>query len=207
MGGFLMTRDRLLRRARVLATGAAVIPLGAVTFGGGPVTASASGSGNTREISSSGTASFTAIAPGADEVQSPETFAQAGGDAGLASNRSHSSAGSTPVGAITQPRPVTNSTPGLVTSFDGLNHRQNRLADGGRQFSLEPPDQGFCVGSDGNGNTRVLETLNDVNRVYDTTGSPLTPPTALNPFLGEGHAIIRGANPVFGEFETDPACL
>jgi hypothetical protein len=111
------------------------------------------------------------------------------------------------VGAITQPRPVTNSTAGLVTSFDGLNHRQNRLADGGRQFSLEPPDQGFCGGSDGHGNTRILETLNDVNRVYDTTGAPLTTPTALNPFLGEGHAIIRGASPVFGEFETDPSCL
>src|SRR6266446_4368164 len=35
--------------------------------------------------------------------------------------------------------------------FDGLNHRDQRLAGTGAftnsQFSLEPPDQGFCVGN------------------------------------------------------------
>lgn len=202
-----MSSPRLLRRARTLALGLTVIPLVGLTLGVGPVTAAASGSGSTRQISSSGTTSFTATAPGGDGVQSPEIFAQADGGAGVAVNRSHSSPGTTP-GATTQPRPLTNSTPGLVTSFDALNHRQNRLADNGHQFSLEPPDQGLCVGTDGSGHTRVMEALNDVLRVYDTAGAAQTAPIALNPFFHEGHAIIRTPLPrVYGEFETDPACL
>jgi hypothetical protein len=94
-----------------------------------------------------------------------------------------------------------SAQPTLLQHFDGLNHRQNRLASGGNQFSLEPPDQGLCVG---NGN--VLEVLNDVLRVYDTTGNPLTAPIALNSFLGYPPAINRttGAR---GPFVTDPSCL
>ena len=42
-------------------------------------------------------------------------------------------------------------------SFDGLNFRQQRLANGGNQFSVEPPDQALCVG-----NGYVLESVNDV---------------------------------------------
>src|SRR6266511_6053691 len=52
-------------------------------------------------------------------------------------------------------------------SFNGLTHRDQRLANGGNQFSLEPPDQGLCVG-----NGFILETVNDVLRVYNTSGSP-----------------------------------
>jgi len=52
------------------------------------------------------------------------------------------------------------SSPQLITSFDGLNHRDQRTANGGNQFSLEPPDQGLCAG-DG----FVMESLNDVLRV------------------------------------------
>jgi hypothetical protein len=115
------------------------------------------------------------------------------------------------VGATTQPKPVTTSNPDLVASFDGLNHFQNRFgADNGHQFSLEPPDQGLCVGSDGSGNTRVLEVLNDVLRVYDTAGTPLSAPTALNPFLGYPSAIVRFADftkDVLGPFVTDPSCI
>jgi hypothetical protein len=36
------------------------------------------------------------------------------------------------------------SSPQLVRSIDGLNHRDQRTANGGNQFSVEPPDQG-CV--------------------------------------------------------------
>jgi hypothetical protein len=103
---------------------------------------------------------------------------------------------------------VTTSTPGLVTSFDALNHFQNRFGStaGNNQFSLEPPDQGLCVGSDGNGNTRILEVLNDVLRVYDTSGNAVTVPQALNGFLGYAPAIDRTAV-TFGPFVTDPSCL
>jgi hypothetical protein len=52
-----------------------------------------------------------------------------------------------------------DSNPHLKLSFDGLNHRQQRTANGGNQFSLEPHDQDLCAG-----NGFVMETINDVNR-------------------------------------------
>ena len=39
------------------------------------------------------------------------------------------------------------SNPTLNTSFEGLNFYQQRYARGGNQFSIEPPDQGLCVGN------------------------------------------------------------
>ena len=53
-----------------------------------------------------------------------------------------------------------------MVSFNGLNHREQRLANNGNQFSLEPPDQGLCVG-----NGFVMESINDALRVYDTAGT------------------------------------
>jgi hypothetical protein len=90
--------------------------------------------------------------------------------------------------------------PELALSFDGLNFRDQRLAAGGNQFSVEPPDQGLCVG-----NGFVLETVNDVLRVFDTSGKPLTGPTDLNSFYGYLPAIVR-ATQQFGPEITDPSC-
>jgi len=92
------------------------------------------------------------------------------------------------------------SNPGVLASFAGLNHFQQRFGStaGPNQFSLEPPDQGLCVGNDGNGNTRVLEVVNDVMRVYTTSGAAVTAPTALNGFLGYAPAIIRSPKLTFG---------
>src|SRR6185312_4734280 len=39
------------------------------------------------------------------------------------------------------------STAQFNTGFEGLNHYQQRYARSGNQFSLEPPDQGLCVGN------------------------------------------------------------
>ena len=64
---------------------------------------------------------------------------------------------------------VAGSNSGLVLSFDGLNHRNQRLANGGNQFSGEPPDQALCVG-----NGYVVEAVNSVLRVWDTSGNPQT---------------------------------
>jgi hypothetical protein len=58
--------------------------------------------------------------------------------------------------------PVANPKGDLAQSFQGINHYQQRTANGGNQFSLEPPDQGLCVG-----NGYVMETVNDALRVYD----------------------------------------
>lgn len=88
----------------------------------------------------------------------------------------------------------------LLVSFDGLTHRQQRLANGGNQFSLEPPDQGLCAG-----NGFVVETVNDVLRVFDTSGNPLTGVVDLNTFLGYPAQFNRRAGLV-GPEVTDPSC-
>src|SRR5262249_17299152 len=53
---------------------------------------------------------------------------------------------------------IAGSNPGF-SGFNGVSHRDQRLADGGNQFSLEPPDQGLCVG-----NGFVLEPINTALR-------------------------------------------
>jgi hypothetical protein len=93
-----------------------------------------------------------------------------------------------------------------VFGFDGLDHRDQRLAGTGAfantQFSLEPPDQGFCVG-----NAFALETVNTALAVYrKDTGALLAVPTALNQFFGLQPEIIR-SGPVFGDFTSDPRCF
>jgi len=95
---------------------------------------------------------------------------------------------------------VSGAVPGLTASFDGINHRQQRLASGGNQFTLEPPDQGLCAG-----NGYVLESVNDALRVYDTAGNPLSAPIALNAFYNYPPAIIR-ATGARGPELTDPSC-
>ena len=199
-------------RLRLPVTMAAASALLAVGISASPLptaAAAVSSSGITRQISSSGTAGFTATDPGVPNtgVEANEIIPNADGTQGT--DRSHSGASATPVGATTQPKPLTTSSPNLVTSFDGLNHFQNRFGStaGGNQFSLEPPDQGLCVGTDGNGNTRVVEALNDVMNVYDTSGNAvLKKPRALNEFFGYAPAIVRSSL-TFGPFVTDPSCL
>jgi hypothetical protein len=56
------------------------------------------------------------------------------------------------------------SNPTFNFGFEGLNHYQQRYSRGGNQFSLEPPDQGLCVG-----NGDVVEVVNDVFNVYSAT--------------------------------------
>jgi hypothetical protein len=95
---------------------------------------------------------------------------------------------------------VTRSNSKLSTSFTGINHRDQRLANGGNQFSLEPPDQGLCAG-----NGFVLETVNTVMRVFDTHGHPKTDVIDLNTFYGYPAQVDRTAG-VLGPFITDPSC-
>ena len=88
----------------------------------------------------------------------------------------------------------------LRASFDGLNLRDQRLASGGNQFTVEPPDQSLCVG-----NGFVVEAVNDVIRVFDRRGNPLSDAVALNAFYGYAPAIDRRAG-TFGPALTDPVC-
>src|SRR5499433_2093472 len=94
--------------------------------------------------------------------------------------------------------------PGAATGFNGLSHANQRLAGTGAyvntQFSLEPPDQGLCVG-----NGFVVEPINLAFAVYSERGTQLTAATALNQFYNRSPAIDRTTN-TLGDFLSDPKC-
>ena len=99
------------------------------------------------------------------------------------------------------------SQPDLGTHFQGLNFHDQRFANNGNQFSVEPPDQGLCAG-----NGFIVEAVNDVVQVYNTSGTPLLnggQAVDLNTFYGYPAAIIRtGPNAnQRGPSLTDPSCM
>jgi hypothetical protein len=91
----------------------------------------------------------------------------------------------------------------LATSARGLNHFDQRTADGGNQFSLEPPDQGICAGGG-----EVLEAVNDVFATYNTSAHKTSGTTSLTQFFTGQHQINRTdpAHPIYGPFLSDPKC-
>jgi hypothetical protein len=201
---------RWLSRSRTLVL-FAVAAVAAGAFGVVPAAASSDSSGsNTRDISTSGTTSFSASTLGSSGLQNPE-IAQGITDAGsgasgptsaptLPVDRSQTS-GKSAEGNAAGESNKDGSNPQQLTSFDGLNHFAQRTANGGNQFSLEPPDQGLCAG-----NGVVLETVNDVMAVYDQTGNMLKGPVDLNTFYGYPAAIVRATPAVYGPEITDPSC-
>ena len=96
------------------------------------------------------------------------------------------------------------SNPGGATGFNGLTHADQRNAGTGQyvntQFSLEPPDQGLCVG-----HGFVIEPVNLAFAVYNESGTRLTGFTALNQFYNRSPAINRTTG-VTGDFLSDPKC-
>jgi hypothetical protein len=160
-----------------------------------------------RQISSGGTTSIKSTPLGKDGLQAPEINSTANGF-GHAPVHSSNTKGANRSGAL-HPSTVSPSAQGttatasgteLKTSFDGINHRLQRLANNGNQFSLEPPDQGLCVG-----NGFIFETVNDALAVYDANGKTLKAVTALNSFYGYPPSINRTTG-VFGPELTDPSC-
>src|SRR5215831_6527088 len=178
-----------------------------------PVAGAVSGVGSTRQVPSAGTTSYSPTADGTDAgFGQPELGPGLGEASGNVSshnqngvNRSRSIQHTAP-GVTTAPIAagvgVSSAGPlSVLTSFDGLNHRNQRLANGGNQFSLEPPDQGLC-----GGNGFVVEAINDVLRVYDTKGNAQTGVVDLNTFFGYAAAINRTTG-AFGPEITDPSCI
>ena len=203
-----MIEGRLRSRIRAALTGVAIL-LPALVLGASGPSASAA-TATSWSISSAGSAGLVDQLEGSDAVQAPEfpglsDGSVAGSQGGSLLNRSHTSstAGSAISPAGQGNGTIAGTNPELQLTFDGLNHRQNRRASGGNQFSLEPPDQGICAG-----NGFVLETVNDVLRVFDTSGNALGKATALNAFYHYAPSINRtpGATNRFGPFVTDPSC-
>jgi hypothetical protein len=121
-------------------------------------------------------------------------------------------------GVVVQSGKHAKSNPSVDTSFEGLNFYQQRYARGGNQFSVEPPDQGLCVG-----NGYEIEAVNDVLNIYNASGQSVLPDNTstnivggfarnvnhavdLNSFFGYAPAINRSTG-VRGQFVTDPSCL
>jgi hypothetical protein len=185
----------------------------------------ATGAGATRQIPSSGTTSPQTgeFAPsGPSDLTQAEFAGQMdeesgpGAYSGSIVNRSLSK-GSGNGASVTSGKKA-KSNPVFNTGFEGLNLFQQRYARGGNQFTVEPPDQALCVG-----NGYVVEAVNDVLNVYNTSGQSVLPdntatnivsgfPTDvnhavdLNSFFGYAPAINR-ATGVRAQFVTDPSCL
>ena len=191
----------------------------------GLTTGAAQAANAVRTVQAAGTAHFTPVPTGVDGVQSPEFAPTFDGVPGLQDGPSAAAAGTGAQAADeaalrhARKRLVNRSIarfrgfgediagddhdgrgPKLVNSFDGLDFHDQRFANKGNQFSVEPPDQGLCVG-----NGFVVESVNDVIRVFDRRGNPLTKAVDLNTFYGYPAAIDRTAG-VFGPSLTDPSC-
>lgn len=74
--------------------------------------------------------------------------------------------------------------------FPGLSHRDQRLANGGNQWSVEPPNLNIAVA-----NNFVLQGVNNAVQVFDLSGAPTLP-------------LVLASNQVFGlapaiDFATD----
>ena len=87
-------------------------------------------------------------------------------------------------------------------TFRAINHIEQRLTNGGNQWSTAPPDQGLCVG-----NGQVVEAVNTAIRVYDTAGGPLTDVVGLNPFFGYPPEIVRSTGIADPHQVGDPSCV
>jgi hypothetical protein len=198
--------------------------LSAFVFFHGAHAASAD-TGTTRNIPSAGTTSpqtGSFVPSGSSDVTQAEFPGQLDGSDGPSAytgtivNRSNSN--STGNGVSVNSGKKAKSDPKFNTGFEGLNHYQQRYARGGNQFSVEPPDQGLCVG-----NGFVVEVVNDVFNVYDPSGQSLLPDNTatnivgghprnvnhavdLNSFFGYAPAINRSTG-VRAQFVTDPSCL
>jgi hypothetical protein len=195
-------RRRLVTLATLLALPATAIIVSPVTATGGP---------GVRQISAEAVTTVQATEDGSGDVAQPEIGLGQGDTAtdsasgtvsveGPNRSRSHDQGGAGRGGGGEDKGGHNATQLTVLTSFDGMNHRQQRLANRGNQFSLEPPDQGLCIGAG-----FVVEVINSVIRVFDTSGHPLTGVGDLNTFLGYPAAIHR-APLSFGPTVTDPSC-
>ncbi len=172
-----MTPPKLLTMALVLT----LLMSAALT-----ATTGAASSSTTRTLTNRGTTTFTTTPPSTSRSQSTPSLRS------QHANRSAArSAGPRAAGSLTPPvvasTPVDNNKPGLTNGFEGLNEYDSQAAN---NFPLEPPDQGLCAGRG-----YILETINDVLQVYNTSGGGLTTATALNTFFNEDPTVIQLSDP------------
>jgi hypothetical protein len=97
---------------------------------------------------------------------------------------------------LMQSSPVISATG--ILSFSGLTHADQRNANNGNQFSVEPPNPSIAIG-----NGFVLQGVNNAIQVYTVTGTPLLPRVlSSNELFVLPPAINRTTN-ARGVFPTD----
>lgn len=206
-------RHRPTRRVLLAVPALALTTLVPLTLTGGAAQASA-GDPVVRTLTMATTTTFTVGALGnpapTDHQLAPdlEGLAATGPTNGnkAVANRSGASRAralrtTPPPGAAADGLTVNDSTAGIGTRIKGLNLLDQRTANNGNQFYVEPPDQALCVG-----NGHVVEAVNDVLRVYSTSGTAETGVTDLNTLLGYP-AMYNRTTRMSGPFVTDPVCL
>jgi hypothetical protein len=103
---------------------------------------------------------------------------------------------------VPRPNDLEVAGAGAATGFNGITQREQRLADGGNQFSIEPPDQGLAVG-----NGYVVEAVNLALRIRPATGATGAAVVSLNRFFFQESGIIRATATTpakYGHFVSDP---
>ena len=177
-------------------------------------------SGVTSQVALAGTGSpasgeFTPSGSGT-ELEFPDQASEAD-PASFDGTINRSLARGTASGVATATAKRAKSNPRVDASFEGLNFYQQRYSRGGNQFSVEPPDQGMCVG-----NGYIVEAVNDVFNVFNFSGASVLPDnTSTNIVAGHprnvNHAIdlnsffqyppaINRTTGVRGPNVTDPTC-
>jgi len=87
--------------------------------------------------------------------------------------------------------------PGGGFGFNGLSHYDQRQADSGNQFSIEPPSPAIAVA-----NGFIVEGVNNAFRVYTAAGTALMPTISTNQLFGMAPAIDRSTG-INGVYPTD----
>jgi hypothetical protein len=89
------------------------------------------------------------------------------------------------------------------SGWQGINHLDQRSADGGNQWSLTPPDQALCS----NG-SEVVEAVNNAVGVYDMAGNQVTDLRSINQLYWGDHEVVRGSTLVASPHQMgDPSCV
>jgi hypothetical protein len=185
-------------RSRTTAVWATLALIGSsATLAATIATASpAEASGSSRTIHASGTVNLRDSASGLGKpvVQSPE-FSK-----NLENEQDDADAHAAKPAPTAPSAGVTHRKPGVQKTWQGLNLFDQRYANNGNQFTVEPPDQSLCVG-----NGYVVEAVNTVLRVYGTNGAPKTGVIDLNTFFGYPAEYNRTTGR-YGPSITDPVC-
>src|SRR5881394_3281379 len=213
--------ERMRLRGRTKLALLAVLALAVVALTASAGTATGASAASAVPLAGTGSPQTGDFTPSSGEVAGDE-FAGEGEDEDTGPDPyggTISLSGGAGQGSSVNSRKKAKSNPTFNLGFEGLNHYQQRYSRGGNQFSVEPPDQGMCVG-----NGFVVEAVNDVVNVYSaSTGASVLPDNTatnivagfprnvnhavdLNSFYGYPAAVNRTTGALGPEL-TDPSCL